>query len=435
GMVAVEFEVYTRTGDKRVWAFSASCPGRLQDGRRFAVGMAVDITDRKEAEQALKQADKRKDEFLATLAHELRNPLAPIRNALSILRMDAPASDAAAQVHEMMERQLNYLVRLVDDLFEVSRITRGNIELRLERAELGALIRSAVETSRPLIDAAQHSLTVELPPGPMPVEADPVRLVQVFANLLNNAAKYTPDGGRIRVTARADDSHVIVAVQDNGNGIAPEMQPRVFDMFTQLESPALYKRGGLGLGLAIVRGLVRMHGGTVDVRSDGPGKGSEFLVCLPLAAAQAAPQPVAVPAEPAGDKGQRIMIVDDNVDAADSLGILLRMHGAHVHVAHAAQDALDVLAGFDPDVIFMDLGMPGMDGFEAARRIRANPRFARVALIALSGWGAENDRRRSRAAGFDHHLIKPADFTALQNLLASLPRRGEDKGKVVQLFG
>ncbi|MEX2140043.1 MAG: PAS domain S-box protein [Pirellulales bacterium] len=399
-------------------------PVRDRTGRIIGASkIARDISDRKRAEEALTQAARHKDEFLATLAHELRNPLAPIRNSLQILRMTGDASAGVQRLHEMIERQVTHMVRLVDDLLELSRISRGKIELRTGRVELATVINHAVETSKPLIDAARHQLTVELPPQPLVLDGDAVRLAQVFANLLNNAAKYTLAGGQIVVAARCEADEVVVSIRDTGIGIPRDMLPRVFDMFAQITNDLRRTQDGLGIGLSLVRTLVSMHGGTVEAESAGLGHGSQFIVRLPLAKIepeesndehrQSGPEPSLIPA-------RRIIAVDDNRDAADSLGMLLKILGADVHVAYDGQSALEAIRICRPAVVLLDLGMPGMDGYEVARRIRQNPEASKVLLIALTGWGQEEDRRRTKEAGFDHHLIKPVELSALQALLASL---------------
>jgi signal transduction histidine kinase len=374
----------------------------------------------------LAEMDRRKDEFLATLAHELRNPLAPIRNSLHLLRMSGASSPAAAPIHDLMERQVSHMVRLVDDLMEVSRITRGKIELRPERVELAAVLRSAVETSRPLIEAARHQLTIDLPSEPLILQADPVRLSQVVANLLNNAAKYTEEGGQIGLSARREGGMAVISVRDTGVGIPAEMLPRVFDMFAQVDRTLKRSQGGLGIGLTLARTLVEMHGGRMEARSEGPGKGSEFLVRLPLAADDASrgenrSDPRSKPPERLGQ--QRILVVDDNRDAADSLGMLLRFLGADAVVVYDGPSALTALRNYRPSVVFLDIGMPGMDGNEVARHVRQSEELRDITLIAMTGWGQEEDRRRSKAAGFDQHLVKPASAETLQALLAALPRK------------
>jgi signal transduction histidine kinase len=378
------------------------------------------LIERERTAQALQRADRRKDEFLATLAHELRNPLAPIRNSLHILRLSNTQDETAARLYDVMERQLSHLVRLVDDLFELSRITRGQIELRPKRIELAALVRSAVETSAPLIESAHHQLAIALPPEPIFVNVDPVRMVQVIANLLNNAAKYTDDGGQIWLGARVVDGEAVISVRDNGIGIPLEMQSRIFEMFAQVDRAAGRSYGGLGIGLTLVRSLVEMHGGRVEVKSDGEGQGSEFLVLLPLLVeAGADSKPAAAKRASAVLTAQRILVVDDNRDAADSLRTLLKFLGADVDVAYGGVEALAAIEKLHPAVVLLDLGMPEIDGYEVARRLRQQPEFDDVTLIALTGWGQEEDRRRAESAGFDHHLVKPADITHLQSLLAS----------------
>jgi signal transduction histidine kinase len=376
---------------------------------------------RRRVEQ-LAEMDRRKDEFLATLAHELRNPLAPIRNALHLLRMWGNRGPAAERVHEMMERQVRHMVRLVDDLLEVSRITRGKIELRKERVDLAAVVRSAVETSRPLIEAAHHHLAISLPPEPLILEADAIRLAQVIANLLNNAAKYTEEGGQIWLTARREGGEAAVSVRDSGLGIPADMLPRVFDMFAQVDRTLKRSQGGLGIGLTLARTLVEMHGGRVEARSSGPGQGSEFTVRLPLAAAESAAGSPAHGSAPqaVGPSQQRVLVVDDNRDAADSLGMLLKYLGADAYVVYDGPSALEAVRTYRPSIVFLDIGMPGMDGHEVARQVRQEPEFRDVKLIAMTGWGQEEDRRRSQAAGFDHHQVKPANAETLQALLASL---------------
>jgi signal transduction histidine kinase len=367
------------------------------------------------------QADRRKDEFLATLAHELRNPLAPIRNSVSLLRLSG-AAGPAGQIWEMMDRQVNHMVRLVDDLMEVSRITRGKIELRKSVVDLAEVIAAAVETSRPLIESARHELSVEMPPQPLLVEGDAMRLAQVFSNLLNNAVRYTDPGGRIGIAAKRDDCSAMVIVSDTGIGIAAEALPRVFDMFVQANARDSRAQSGLGIGLTLVRSLVEMHGGGVAARSAGVGRGSEFVVRLPLARTDAPRAPAA-----AGATGRRIpglprvMVVDDNRDAADSLAAVLKILGAEVRVTNDGRAALDELGAFRPAVVFLDLGMPGMDGYETARHMRAREDTHSTLIIALTGWGQESDRRQTQAAGFNQHLVKPADITALRAVLASLP--------------
>ena len=416
-----QFRFRRADGEYR-WLQSVGVPRFTPAGEFLGYsGSSVDITDIKRSEAALKEADRRKDEFLATLAHELRNPLTPIRNSLHLLRLDGGETGAAERAREMMERQVNHMVRLVDDLLEVARITRGKIEVRRQQVELAEVVRAAVETSRPLIEAARHQLHIEIPSEPLVLDADPVRLAQVLANLLNNAAKYTNEGGQVWLTARREGPRAVVSVRDSGMGIPAEMLPKVFDLFTQVDRTYGHAQGGLGIGLTLVRNLIEMHGGSVEARSDGPRRGSEFIVRLPLASARPGSrdrdsgktQPVAV-------SPRRILVVDDNSDAADSLGMLLRFLGADVHTAYDGPAALEALQTYRPTVMLLDVGLPGMDGFEVARRARQRPEGQDVTLIALTGWGQEEDRRRSKEAGIDHHLVKPVDIAVLEQLLASL---------------
>jgi two-component system, sensor histidine kinase len=374
------------------------------------------LAERMRNEQALRTADRRKDEFLATLGHELRNPLAPILNSLEIMKLSGAFESAQTQqAGEVMSRQVHHLNRLVDDLLEVSRITRGIIEVRKQPLDLSAIVKAAVETSRPVLDNLRHELIVTLDPEPISVGGDPVRLTQVFANLLNNAAKYTNHGGHIAITTRRENDEAVVSVKDDGIGIAPNALSQVFDMFMQVDRSTRRSQGGLGIGLTLVRSLVGMHGGAVEARSDGPGLGSEFIVRLPLIVEKAAGGEMARHMKPLPSR--RILIVDDSRDGGESLATLLRVLGAEVALAHSGRQALECVDTFRPDVVLLDIGMPGMDGYEVARRIRANPANRHMSLIALTGWGQDEDRQRSVAAGFNHHLVKPADIEELRHLL------------------
>jgi PAS domain S-box-containing protein len=410
-----EYRVRHRDGHYvHVWERGAVVRGA--DGRPLrVVGCTVDVTDRKAAADALREADRRKDEFIATLAHELRNPLAPMRNAVYLLRA-APA--AADRVVDIMDRQVAHMVRLVDDLLEVSRITRGKVDLKREPVDLATAVRAAVDTARPLIDTAGHRLTVELPAEPVTADADPVRLVQVVTNLLNNAAKYTPAGGAVTVVAGREADRAVVRVRDTGVGIPADMLARVFDLFTQVDRTRRQAQGGLGIGLALVKSLVELHGGAVEAHSDGLGKGSEFVVRLPLAAGPAAATDPTAHARPLADR--RVLIVDDNRDAAESLADLLRHLGGRVEVAHDGPAALAAAGRFRPAVVLLDIGMPGTDGYEVARRLRADPDQRGLVIVALTGWAQDEDRRRSRAAGFDHHLAKPVAADTLRAVLATV---------------
>ncbi len=367
-------------------------------------------------------ADRQKDVFLATLAHELRNPLAPIGNALQIMRA---STDPAAHVRarQMIERQLGQLVHLVDDLLDVSRISQGKVELRREHIDLSTVIRNAVETSRPLFDAAGHTLEVSLAPAPgMAVDGDMTRLTQVVANLLNNAAKYTPAGGRIAVSTRREGDEAVVEVVDTGVGIAAGQLAEVFEMFTQVDRAAGRSQGGLGIGLALVRRLVEMHGGTVGAASAGPGLGSCFQVRLPLLAAASEVATRAGDSDGARGQGDgiRVLVADDNRDSADSMAAILGLLGFEAVVAYDGAEALRVAASARPHVAILDLGMPRLDGLEVAKRLRADEGSRDMVLIALSGWDRDDDRRRTNEAGFDHHLVKPVDLDALGRLLASV---------------
>ena len=396
----------------------------LPDGRHGLVCYFRDVSTQvwarkalEDSREALKQADARKDEFLGTLAHELRNPLAPIKNSLHALRV-AGNDEVGASLREMMGRQVDQLVRLVDDLMEVSRITRGKIELRKQLILLEDVVRNAVETSRPLIEAGRHQLRLALPPQPLILDADPVRLAQVLSNLLNNAAKYTPAGGRIWLTAEQHGPEVAISVRDSGAGISNDMLPRVFDLFTQV-GRNYGRAGGLGIGLTLARSLAELHGGSIVATSDGLGRGSEFVLRLPLADDEAARPEEQL--DRSGLPPRRILVVDDNHDSADSLSLLLENMGAEVHTVYDGYAALEAFRTYRPSVVLLDIGMPDIDGYEIARRTRQQADTADVTLIALTGWGQEDDRRRSREAGIDHHMVKPIDLDALERVLAALP--------------
>jgi signal transduction histidine kinase/CheY-like chemotaxis protein len=373
------------------------------------------LAERARTEEALRIADRRKDEFLATLGHELRNPLAPLLSGVHLLRVAGTQDARITRIVSVMDRQVRHLVRLVDDLLEVSRITRGLIDVRHDAIDLVAVIRSALDNSRSALEAGRHQLHVDLPAEPIPVVGDAVRLTQVFANLLTNAAKYTNTGGEIRLTATHEAGHARVSIRDNGIGIPASHLAAVFDMFMQVDRSDRRAQGGLGIGLTLVRTLVEMHGGRVEAHSDGHGTGTEFVVSLPaLEDTLAEPPPAAALRElPA----RRVMIVDDNRDAAEMLGALLEALGAVVQVVDSGRAALDLLDRFDPDTVLLDIGMPEMDGYEVARRLRAQPDRADTLLIALTGWGQDQDQANAKAAGFNHHLVKPPDIHRLRELL------------------
>jgi two-component system CheB/CheR fusion protein len=408
-----EVRVRRRDGVQR-WHLVRSLPvGEL--ARRF--GAATDIDDRKRAEDALRDADCRKDEFLAMLAHELRNPLAPIRNAVTIMALDEDDRETAQWSREVIDRQVQHLSRLVDDLLDVSRITQGKIVLTKAPVVVRTFLIAAVETSRPLIDARKHRLDVFLPEEGIRVEGDPNRLAQVVSNLLNNAAKYTPDGGRIRLSVDRDGDEALIRIKDDGEGISDEMLPRVFDLFSQARRSIDRSDGGLGIGLTLVKRLVEMHGGTVEAHSDGPGQGSELIVRLPLLPTEAPPAPPARVKPSVPGHTRRVLVVDDSRDAANTLARLLRRLGHTVDVAYEGPSAYEAGVALAPDIVLLDIGLPGMDGYEVARRLRAEPSLDGVCLVALTGYGSEADRRRSTDAGFDAHLVKPVEFDALRRVL------------------
>ena len=392
------------------------------------IGVVADISERKELEDSLRkmaadlsEADHRKDEFLATLAHELRNPLAPIRNGIELLKRSDGNVTQSMGVLGVMERQMKHMVRLVDDLIDVSRITRNKLELRKQPVDLAQVLRTAIEANQPLIAEKGHRLEVSLPTTPVTLDADATRLVQVFSNLLNNATKYTEPGGRISVAAERNGAHARIVITDSGSGIPVEMLPKVFEMFTQLDSSIERTQGGLGIGLSMVKRLVEMHGGTISIQSEGIGCGTQAEVRLPATLAPE-PTPWTIKTElPHPRKGRRILVADDNHDAADSLAKLLSIMGNEVRTAYDGVDAVDLASQFRPDVVMLDFGMPRMNGHEACRRIRATAGLEKTVMIAVTGWGQDEDRLRSQEAGFDLHLTKPIDPAAVESLLATLP--------------
>ncbi|HVE65441.1 MAG TPA: ATP-binding protein [Thermoanaerobaculia bacterium] len=371
----------------------------------------------------LQEMDRRKDEFLALLAHELRNPLAPILTSLELLRIGAP--DKAARAREVIERNARHLARLIDDLLDVARIARGRIVLRRERVELSDLVASGVEIATPLITSHGHRLAVSLPDEEVWLEADPLRIAQVLSNLLNNAAKFTDPGGRIGLKASREGDAAVIEVWDTGIGIAPQLLSRIFDLFAQEQSSLERSQGGLGVGLSLARRLVEMHGGVLTVSSGGPGQGSEFRVTLPVLTAAEASTVYSVPPAhdedpaPAEPRGRRVLVVDDSPDTVAGLADLLREWGHSVETAGDGLSAVEAASTFRPDVVLLDIGLPGMDGFEVARRLRADSSLSAALLIAVTGYGQEADRTRALEAGFDHHMLKPIDFARLETLLAS----------------
>jgi PAS domain S-box-containing protein len=389
-----------------------------------AVNVLVDITDRKKAEDALREADRSKNEFLATLAHELRNPLAPIRAAVKIMELKSQLTPESQAALEVIDRQTLQMTRLIDDLLDIARITSNKLDLRRQRIDLREVIDAAVETSRPLIDQLGHTLTVEAPAEAIHIDGDLVRMAQVISNLLNNSAKYTEAGGRIWLTAAREDNQAVIKVRDTGMGISAELMPRVFEMFAQAEPAATRSPGGLGIGLTLVKRLVEMHGGTITVHSDGSGQGSEFVMRVPVATSEPLPSAIEVKSKPklASEPATpiRILVVDDNHASADSLGLLLRLLGNEVRIEHDGLAAVEAAREFEPRVVLLDIGLPKLNGYETAQRIRQQPWASKAVLIALTGWGRDVDREHSRQAGFDHHLVKPLDLDVLTQLLAEL---------------
>jgi PAS domain S-box-containing protein len=383
------------------------------------VSVSTDITERKRFEETLKDADRRKDEFLAMLSHELRNPLAPIRNAVTVLSLLGTSDPRFVQARDIIDRQVEHMTRLVDDLLDVSRLTQGKITLKKEMLDLAEVIQAAVDASRPFIEQHAHSLSVHVFDTPCRLEGDGARLVQVVANLLTNAAKFTPRGGHISVATEPGRTGVAIRVSDTGVGLAKAAQARIFELFSQEESTLARSQGGLGIGLTLVKKLVEMHGGQVQVESAGPGRGSAFTVTLPAPPAAVVPGEVREPDVATPTSRLRLLVVEDNVDAAGSFRVLLELAGHEVEVAHHGLAALRLVDEFKPDVAFVDIGLPELDGFQVAQRIRqAHP--TRPLLVALSGYGREEDKQQGAAAGFDHHLTKPVDFDTVLAYLATL---------------
>jgi PAS domain S-box-containing protein len=404
------------------WFLSRAIPIRDADGRVHRwFGTNTDITERMQMEEALRKADRRKDEFLATLGHELRNPLAPIANGLELLQLADDEPDLRRRIHDTLRRQTGHLTRLVDDLLDLSRITRGTVELRRTELELEDVVQSAVEASRSLLDERGHRLEVELPAEPVALYADPTRIAQVLSNLLNNAARYTPRGGRIRLAARTRGTAVEIRVEDTGVGLDADMLERVFDMFVRGGRSQSEEERGLGVGLTLARSLVALHGGTVHASSEGPGEGSAFTVRLPAPSDRAdrAAETSSAPSRRRAGRGGsvRVLVVDDNKDAADSLMLLIRVLGHEAHVVYDGEAALVAAAELRPDLVLLDLGMPGLDGYETAQRLRRQPWGRTLCLAALTGWGQESDRARTHEAGFDRHLVKPTGRAELEALL------------------
>jgi PAS domain S-box-containing protein len=382
-----------------------------------AVMVFHDVTKRRRAEQALRDIDRRKDEFLATLAHELRNPLAPIRQAARILRTETATEAQKRWCQDVIDRQVQQMALLIDDLLDIARVSRGTLELRIETTELGAVIEAAIETARPIIDVKRHKLSVEIPQQAVQFAADPLRVAQVLSNLLTNAAKYTDPEGQIRLRAFGDGEAITISVADNGIGIPTDEIESVFAMFSQVKASQDRSDGGLGIGLALARGLVELHGGTIQAKSAGLGEGSEFVVRLPHRNLTAVALPETATAAATPIRRRRILIADDNQDAADSLAVLLQMEGHDVTVVRDGREALTTINAVLPEIALLDIGMPELDGYEVARQVRQNTLGRAVTLIAVTGWGQDRDKARALGAGFNHHLTKPIEPTQLLDLI------------------
>lgn len=422
--LVLEHRVRRHDGQWRLFSIRAIPVLDVEGAVREWVGVHTDITERKRAEDALREADQRKDEFLAMLAHELRNPLAPIRTAAQVLKLSASAEPRVIRTSEIIVRQVEHMTEIVDDLLEVSRVTRGLIALDRKRINLKEVIAAAAEQCQPAMEGRNQTLTMSVPDELVEVDADAIRLVQIFSNLIGNAVKYTGEHGSIQLVVVPSIDHVRISIRDTGDGIAPELLPRVFDLFTQADRSIARSQGGLGLGLALVKRLVELHGGTVEARSEGLGCGSEFVVCLPRVQTQslsatASRAKIAVPV-PSGPAPMHLLIVDDNKDAADLLGVLLEMEGHRVSVEYDAHAAIRHAREEHPTVLLLDIGLPVMDGYELARQLREHPSTASATLIAVTGYGRDDDRKRSKAAGFDHHLVKPVNPDELNRLLKSV---------------
>ena len=422
--------IFTERSERLVCGIASQAAIAIDNARLFHAAQQ-EITERRraeaklrESEEALRDADRRKDEFLATLAHELRNPLAPIRNAVEILRLTQADPVAAASARQLLERQLKQLVRLIDDLLDVSRITQGRLELRREKLDLAIALRMAVETSRPLIESRQHTLHVTAPAASYFVDADATRIAQVFSNLLNNSAKYSPAGSSITVRVTREGAHSVTTISDNGVGIPHAMLARVFEMFERVDREPEAAQDGLGIGLTLVRRLVELHGGTVTAQSEGLNRGSTFVVRLPLWEAATAPAEIHAAVAESSDSAARrkILVVDDNRDSAMSLSLLLELDGHDVRRAYDGLEALEIADHFRPEVTLLDIGMPKLDGYGAARELRQREWAKDTLLVALTGWGQQEDKRLAREAGFDHHMVKPVDPETLRRLLVE-PKR------------
>jgi PAS domain S-box-containing protein len=423
----VEYMVTLRDGSRRaIW--TQGIIARTQDGQAHWVGVNIDVTERKRIKdelsqqaRALQEADRRKDEFLALLGHELRNPLAAIHNCLRILLTPGVNPGDVDLIKQIMQKQVHHLTRMVDDLLDVNRITQGKIRLHKKQVELAAALRHAAEAAGPLIEAQRHDLTLAIPEAPLYLQADPTRLEQILVNLLNNAAKYTSPGGSIRLSAERLGNEAVIRVKDSGVGIPADVLPKIFNLFVQVDRSLDRTQGGLGIGLTLVKTLVELHGGTIAAHSEGPDRGSEFVIRLPLSTGE-----VPEPEQPFGGRDSRarrhrVLVVDDSRDTARTLKILLELAGHEVRVVHDGLATLPACRNFDPDVVLLDIGLPGMDGYEIARQLRSEQKSSRPLVVAISGYGQAEDKKRAREAGFDFHMTKPVDPEALGSLIASAP--------------
>ena len=427
----IDWTLTRRDGGVIPVSFSASPILSRQQEITGVVLVINDQTEHRRIMEELRDANRRKDEFLATLAHELRNPLAPIAMGVELLKLAADDPATANEVIDTMERQTKHMVRLIDDLLDVSRITRGKVELRKTEVELSQAVHDAVEATRPLIEGARHDLYVSLPEQPITINADPNRLTQILSNLLNNAAKYTPSGGRVELRAERQGNQVSISICDNGIGIAPQQRDSIFDMFMQARNTMENGHKGLGIGLTLVKSLVEMHGGTITVSSEGVNQGSTFTIIMPevvIDAVPSRPHPADGPVIARSGPG-RVLIVDDNEDALKTLNMMVRRQGHETHTARDGAEAVEVAQQVRPDIILMDIGMPRMNGYDAAREIRRHPWGERIALVATTGWGQDEDRRRTRDVGFDHHLVKPVDKEKLDEVMRVLLHRSTTESR------
>ncbi len=419
---AMPLEVQREPGGpvSRVYVDLVYQPVRDASGRTVGIfAQGHDVSDQVRAAESLREADRRKDEFLATLAHELRNPLAPIRQAASLAKNMALDATRRAWALEVIERQAGHMAVLLDDLLDVSRISRGRLELRMQTVQLQDVVNAALEACGPLVERKHHTLEVDLPAVPVTLQADPIRLTQVLSNLLSNAAKYTDTGGRIALSARGEGEELVLRVRDNGIGLSPQAQATVFEMFSQVSSAIDRAEGGLGIGLALSKGVVELHGGTVVARSAGVGQGSEFEIRLPWVRPESAGGGTSSAAAPAARAGRKVLLADDNQDALETLAMLLETAGHHVVTASSGDEAVALAARERPDAVVLDIGMPGMNGYAAAEAIRQTAAGRDILLVALTGWGQAEDQARSRAAGFDHHFTKPVEIDQLQAVLSA----------------